>query len=348
LYDKSFNKVFDEKYYENADEGAKETEQNKNLNQQLLKDEEFNEDEEKVEAENAEENQKDYELELAQPFKEHAKTNLNDQMANDGFDMWYACDECTQSIPVGKFHFDCLECNDFTFCLKCYKKNKTHTHKFKKSKVNTGEGPPENEKELLNQAYMLCSECQESLIDVSKRVFFCETCSPDIKAGDALFWCRKCCESTEHEHKRIKMKGTNLPGLNPEEETTKYLDGLFEEYHNLDCEDKIAGGSIKTKFRYTTVKPDDFGLTNEDIFMLDDKQLNNLVPLKKYRPYRNLNEDGTEHNRIDVNIHAVIHKKQKFKDEVKTNMETVKKIKQSEMESEKAGNLGTKLKEKRV
>jgi protein KRI1 len=49
---------------------------------------------------------------------------------------------------------------------------------------------------------------------------------------------------------------------------------------------------MKTKFRYTNVASQDFGLSNEEIFMLDDKQLNAIVSLKKYRPYRNMNDEG--------------------------------------------------------
>ena len=36
----------------------------------------------------------------------------------------------------------------------------------------------------------------------------------------------------------------------------------------------------------------DFGLTEEEIFLLDDKQLNGLVSLKNYRPYRHVKVDN--------------------------------------------------------
>jgi len=54
---------------------------------------------------------------------------------------------------------------------------------------------------------------------------------------------------------------------------------LFEEYHNLDYED-IIGDGVVTRFKYTNVNKEDFGLTNEEIFLLDDKKLNNIVSLK--------------------------------------------------------------------
>ncbi len=70
-----------------------------------------------------------------------------------------------------------------------------------------------------------------------------------------------------------------------EEEKNEYLEGLLEEYYNLDYEDVIGGGEVKTRFKYKKVASDSFGLTEDEIFLLDDKQLNRLVSLKKYRPY---------------------------------------------------------------
>ena len=54
---------------------------------------------------------------------------------------------------------------------------------------------------------MLCTECGDSLIDLNKRVYICKECSPNLDQGDAIYWCQKCKESTEHEHKREKYKG---------------------------------------------------------------------------------------------------------------------------------------------
>ena len=76
------------------------------------------------------------------------------------------------------------------------------------------------------------------------------------------------------------------------QEKKQYLDNLFEEYHNLDFEDVIGGGTVKTRFKYTNVKPEDFGLNDEEILLLDDKQLNQLVSLKNYRPFKNVDEDA--------------------------------------------------------
>jgi len=66
-------------------------------------------------------------------------------------------------------------------------------------------------------------------------------------------WCKKCFETTEHEHKRTKLK----PGSNEKksdeaagEQTKRFLDNLFDDYHKLDCEDVIGAGQIQTRFGY--------------------------------------------------------------------------------------------------
>ena len=136
---------------------------------------------------------------------------------------------------------------------------------------------PENNEELIAQSYMLCSVCKDSLINVNKRVYYCKECSPDIEAGQITYWCQKCKEETEHEHKRHKFKG--IPGLTGAEkegesenkEGSKYLDNLLSEYYNLDCEDVIQGGKLKTRFPYKSVPKENYGLTEEEIYLLDDK-----------------------------------------------------------------------------
>jgi len=143
---------------------------------------------------------------------------------------------------------------------------------------------------------MQCCECNKTLIDLSKRVFVCETCSDDIDSGDALLWCKQCYETTEHEHKRTKLK----PGQNEKKnsktdnsgDTQRFLDNLFDDYHKLDCEDVIGSGQIKTRFGYQNVAKEDFGLTEEEIFLMDDIALNQLVSIKHYRPFRHNAQAG--------------------------------------------------------
>ena len=200
-----------------------------------------------------------------------------------------------------------------------------------------GQGPPQNSGELINKAFMRCCECLKSLIEQSKRVFYCKTCSESLVEGDAVYWCKDCEKDSKHEHKLSKMKRENNNtleegGEEKNEETQKYLDNLFEEYHNLDYEDVIAGGQKKTRFNYTKVAQDDFGLTEQEILLLEDRQLNQLVSLKHYRPYKNVEESQIEQEltqrekkqqeRADkyykkgVNVHRVINLKKQYKNEV--------------------------------
>lgn len=59
---------------------------------------------------------------------------------------------------------------------------------------------------------------------------------------------------------------------------------LEEELYKLDYEDTI--GDLKTRFKYRDVRPAKYGLTAAEILMLDEKELNQYVSLKKLAPYR--------------------------------------------------------------
>lgn len=80
--------------------------------------------------------------------------------------------------------------------------------------------------------------------------------------------------------------GTVIEGSKPGGEGRSRDDvlKLLEEYYKLDYEDVVAG--IPTRFRYRSVPKQDFGLGVEDILALDDKELNQVVGLKKLAPYR--------------------------------------------------------------
>ncbi|GKV27861.1 hypothetical protein SLEP1_g36981 [Rubroshorea leprosula] len=59
---------------------------------------------------------------------------------------------------------------------------------------------------------------------------------------------------------------------------------MLEEFYKLDYEDTI--GDLKTRFKYAKIKPNRFGLKIEEILMMDEKELNQYVSLKKLAPYR--------------------------------------------------------------
>ncbi|KAL6142993.1 hypothetical protein ACLB2K_061268 [Fragaria x ananassa] len=58
---------------------------------------------------------------------------------------------------------------------------------------------------------------------------------------------------------------------------------MLDEYYKLDYEDTI--GDLKTRFRYAKIKPNRFGLTTAEVLMMDEKDLNQYVSLKKLAPY---------------------------------------------------------------
>ena len=148
LYDKSMDKVFDDKYYDNV-EGKKEKKKMKKLKQldlKLLKDQ-FDQvdkdeggEEEDQKSEDSEEMREIYERELTKSLKAQVQKQEQEEEDNE----WFVCDNCTKPIQAGKARFDCQQCDNYTFCEKCYKKNKTHLHRFTKQFVPLNCGPPQN------------------------------------------------------------------------------------------------------------------------------------------------------------------------------------------------------------
>jgi protein KRI1 len=56
------------------------------------------------------------------------------------------------------------------------------------------------------------------------------------------------------------------------------------QYRELDHEDEVGG--IKTRFKYTKSAPVSYGLTPAEILMATDEELNALISVKHYAPYR--------------------------------------------------------------
>lgn len=186
---------------------------------------------------------------------------------------------------------------------------------------------------------MLCHNCKECLLEASKRVYICKTCSKDFDAGDVMYFCMKCKSADAHpEHKLEKLKV--LPGENAasklmnkdkskmtEEEKKEYLDNLLDEYYNLEFEDVIGGGQVKTRFKYTKVPQADFGLTEDEILLLDDKQLNKLVSLKKYRPYIDSTKSGHDDEDQDDREEGEVERRKRNEIEGSVNMHRIRNIK---------------------
>ncbi|KAK7412822.1 hypothetical protein VNO78_04476 [Psophocarpus tetragonolobus] len=64
----------------------------------------------------------------------------------------------------------------------------------------------------------------------------------------------------------------------------KARQAMMDEYYKLDYEDTI--GDLKTRFKYAKTKPNRFGMSASEILLMDDKELNQFVSLKKLAPYR--------------------------------------------------------------
>ena len=58
----------------------------------------------------------------------------------------------------------------------------------------------------------------------------------------------------------------------------------LDEYYGLDYEDRI--GDVKCRFRYRDVEKKSYDLDSATILAMSDKELNQVVPLKKMAPYR--------------------------------------------------------------
>ncbi|KAF8397333.1 hypothetical protein HHK36_016246 [Tetracentron sinense] len=92
------------------------------------------------------------------------------------------------------------------------------------------------------------------------------------------------------------------------------LDKELEEYYKLDYEDTI--GDLKTRFKYTSVPSKRYGLRAEQILMMDDKELNQYVSLKKLAPYREKEWKIPEIKRYNhIMKHKLVLKGEKLEDQ---------------------------------
>jgi protein KRI1 len=164
---------------------------------------------------------------------------------------WWICDGCGEGIAEGHWHFDCMECANFTLCSQC-RTTVVHEHRLKKLKVPIGCKPPDQ------IVHIMCDICNA---DITKEERYdCSKCK-DFSV------CEGCLAACDHPH---ELKPATAD--------------LWEEYYSLNYEDLVAG--VPCRFKYQKVEPNDYGLTDDVILRWEDKTLNQLVSLKKLSTYR--------------------------------------------------------------
>lgn len=113
------------------------------------------------------------------------------------------------------------------------------------------------------------------------------TISEDADILDVEAWLRKVKESSKTATKAGADGKGKKKKKEEENENVDEIEKALEDYYNLDFEDDIAGD--RTRFRYTQVAPQTYGLSNEDLLNMSDSELDQLIPMKKIATYR---EDG--------------------------------------------------------
>lgn len=95
----------------------------------------------------------------------------------------------------------------------------------------------------------------------------------------------------------------------------KRKEGIIKTHklENLPLYEDIIGGDLPTRFKYRQVQSNYFGLTNEELVLADDKELNQWVSLKKACQYRNDDEERYdqltyERKRDDIELKRRIFK----------------------------------------
>ncbi|KAJ2456179.1 Ribosome biogenesis protein Kri1 [Coemansia sp. RSA 2336] len=129
------------------------------------------------------------------------------------------------------------------------------------------------------------------------------TWDDDINIDDILEQAEKDAQHDQANGDDFIMDADYVDGVDPnalsasksglKDKVSDYMD----KYYQLGFED-IIGDNLPTRFKYTKVKPVDYGLSPADILLADDSMLNEYVSVKKmaaYRPEWKIDEDTTKH-----------------------------------------------------
>ena len=165
---------------------------------------------------------------------------------------------------------------------------------------------------------MICNNCHKD-ISAATYYFICSSC-PSLK------FCKTCrgIGKSIHEHSLIKFDLLKETKQNEKEKTKEDL--ILEKLdEKLGVENDNIVGGIPTKFHYTKVKNDDFGLTDEMLLYLDEKTLNKLVPVKGLAPYRD--------QEYKINKFALQKEMKKIRKEIERKKEIINNKSQEENEN---------------
>eukprot|EP00929_Paragymnodinium_shiwhaense_P027815 TRINITY_DN1623_c0_g1_i1.p1 TRINITY_DN1623_c0_g1~~TRINITY_DN1623_c0_g1_i1.p1 ORF type:complete len:732 (-),score=257.03 TRINITY_DN1623_c0_g1_i1:213-2408(-) len=148
----------------------------------------------------------------------------------------------------------------------------------------------EDEEEVDNETWWLCDGCGKGIV-AGKRRFDCSMC-------ENFTLCVKCFRVRSHPHKFIRrrvpencMPPADLENLGNNDESDPAVSSTadagaeaLDDYFQLDYED-IIGGDLPTRFKYRSVEKNTYGMSAKDILEKSDRELNQVMPLKKLRPF---------------------------------------------------------------
>jgi protein KRI1 len=106
----------------------------------------------------------------------------------------------------------------------------------------------------------------------------------------------------ENEKEEIPEEGSSRKRKRKVALLEKARQAMMDEYYKLDFEDTI--GDLKTRFKYTKTKPSKFGISAPEILLMDDKELNQYISLKKLAPYQEEEWKLSKKKRYELKMRA--------------------------------------------
>jgi protein KRI1 len=106
----------------------------------------------------------------------------------------------------------------------------------------------------------------------------------------------------ENEKEKIPEEGSSRKRKRKVALLEKARQAMMDEYYKLDFEDTI--GDLKTRFKYTKTKPSKFGIGAPEILLMDDKELNQYISLKKLAPYQEEEWKLSKKKRYELKMRA--------------------------------------------